>query len=510
MKHRSWRGALGFAPIFVVVVVIGYLGWPAGVLDLVSTWGTGLARKPERAVHTATTSEFVATERAPQGTLAEMWIEASDEHDEARQLERLSRLVRLAQISEVRRLLGWVGFIRSSTLRLELRRRLLSRWVHADGTAAANYLRDIPELEERSTLIGCVLSEWAAIDPAAAVGWLAVTPAAEWLHDASVSLGKALARQPRDAVHTFIAEIPDEATRIAVCEAIVDQWGNVDPAAAAELVSRCNSGQMQSDLLGRVLSQWAQSDLPGAVRWLQQLSPGTAQDAALAHLRAIWSEVDPEGASRFAVGLSPPNEQFMVTLADQWAQRDPKAAAAWALQLPDSSSKNRALIALAAAWALQDPSASLRFALGLPAGDVKQDAIISVVSAWAAKSPALAADWVTSLPSDQHRAYAVETVFTSWIGIDPIAAVAWLQRLPHGADRDAALNGSAGSMLDTYPDLAVRLARGIGDEGMRFRQMARAIRAWLALDPETARAWIQGSDFPSEQKRRFLGTAPRG
>ena len=284
MKHRSWHGALVFAAIFVVVIVIGYRGWPAGVSDIVSTWGNGLARKPERAVQTTTNSEFVATERAPLRTLAEMWIEASEENNEARQLEKLSRLARLAQISEVRRLLDWVGFIRSSTLRLELRRRLLSRWAHADGTAAANYLRDIPELEERSTLIGFVLSEWAAIDPPAAVGWLAVTPAADWLHDASASLGRALARQPRDAVRTFIAEIPDEAMRAAVCEAIVDQWGSVDPAAAAELVSRCNAGQMQSDLLGRVLSQWAQSDLPGAVRWLQQLSPGTAQDAALAHL----------------------------------------------------------------------------------------------------------------------------------------------------------------------------------------------------------------------------------
>lgn len=108
------------------------------------------------------------------------------------------------------------------------------------------------------------------------------------------------------------------------------------------------------------------------------------------------------------------------------------------------------------------------------------------------------------LPAGRQREYAIENVFYQWAQSDPVSAVAWVGRLPAGGERDTALHAGAGSLVDTFPDLAAQWAAGIGNELLRNRQTERAARAWLAGDPKSARAWIEHSDLPVALKRQLL------
>src|SRR5258708_6144852 len=64
-----------------------------------------------------------------------------------------------------------------------------------------------------------------------------------------------------------------------------------------------------------------------------------------------------------------------------------------------------------------------------------------------------------------------------------------------------------GTLVESDPDMAVRLSEVIGNEGTRRYQMERAARRWLETDQIAARAWISGSSLPEEAKQRLLAQA---
>jgi hypothetical protein len=68
-------------------------------------------------------------------------------------------------------------------------------------------------------------------------------------------------------------------------------------------------------------------------------------------------------------------------------------------------------------------------------------AVFSVAREWSNRDPAAAADWAGTLGDQNMRNQALRQVSTSWFEREPDAAEAWVMGMSRGADRDAALNG---------------------------------------------------------------------
>lgn len=386
---------------------------------------------------------------------------------------------------------------------VESRRRRFTQWARSDAAAAMAAAQNLPEDERSTEIIAAILREWAARDPVQAFRWLATSPPGEWAAFA-VALADGLQHDEPESIADLLRLIPDEAGRRLLAANLVQRWAEGRPNFAADVALKLIDDSPQLDLLGEVLSAWSRRELARAVAWVKGLPPGASQARALVHLSYGWIEADPRAAAKYASELGPDNAQFLAVVACEWAHRDHAAAAQWAQNLPEGAMQDQALRSVATAWAAHDPRGAAEFVSRFPPGPSQQEAVISIVSVLAATDPSAAVEWVADFPSTGSRRYAFETVFYQWTQSDPVSAVAWLERLPPGSERDVAIHAGAGSLVDSFPDLALQLAMEITDGALRTRQTERAARAWLVAEPEAARAWIERSNLPIDLKTQLL------
>ena len=150
----------------------------------------------------------------------------------------------------------------------------------------------------------------------------------------------------------------------------------------------------------------------------------------------------PQTASRDIVPLeiekalqSPAGEErnkALILAAQAWAQKEPMAALAWALQL-----KNARPVTLAVAEECGKTN-------GKSAADfcVQKDQLPylhPVLGAWTRIDPVAAAAW--SMQAQRARYLSFYTVGGNWIKVDRTAATAWVVKLENVEDRHAALHG---------------------------------------------------------------------
>ncbi|MBI5769593.1 MAG: hypothetical protein HZA93_17590 [Verrucomicrobia bacterium] len=440
----------------------------------------------------------------PRG-VKDLWATALTKTKDERLRRELSQLIQRADLSDLPGVLEWIEQLAPSELRFELRKVLFVRWARADGASAMFHVQNQIETERGPDLMAFGLTEWAKVNPAAAVRWFADAAQKQVQAQMTVALSGALATQSPDLLLQLMPAVMEEPVRTELCAAIVQSWKDNNPAGAADLILSMTSGPAQADLLAQLIPHWGEKDRRGALQWVQEMTAGALQNTALTHLSYDWVRSAPEEAAQYARTLPTGTDQFLITVTSQWGRLEPEAAVRWAQQLQDSDLKEKVLASLLAGWAQENPEAAANFVkkLAIGAGG-RESAAISVVTAWAAKDPAAAAEWATSFPAGPQRDYAIENVFYQWALVDSVAAVSRLGRLPSSGERDTALYATAGSLVDTFPDLAVQWAAGVGNEPLRNRQTERAARAWLAVDPKAARAWIELSDLPVALKRQLL------
>jgi hypothetical protein len=218
--------------------------------------------------------------------------------------------------------------------------------------------------------------------------------------------------------------------------------------------------------------------LEGAIAWLKTLPPGRGQDRVLVSLGGEWGDLDPEGALACAQSLpsSVPVRGFVESVVRSWVQNDPAAAADWALAIPDAVQRKDLLVNFVIkSWAGTAPEAAANYAAALPAGDVQTAAVLKIVGESAFWNGADLAAWVGSFPPGNLRNQCVELDVNQGAYRDPAAVVAMLN----------ACND---------PQLMQKYGEQIGS-------------AWLNLDPNSAKAWVQNSTLNDDVKQRLLSPA---
>lgn len=462
----------------------------------VSERGVGSAGRNAEVVPRVT---MLATlDGAEDAKLSELWRLAAEPLG-ARRAVLLSQLAQRASEADMQAMLAWVARLEGSDLRHDFHRVLLGEWARSDGEAAMRYFRTLPQPDRSAALLSAVAGAWAQKQPHAAVSWL--TAEALWAESGELEavIGRAVASWPLATIVELAQYVQVGDPRHSLVRAAVQELTARDPASAADLA------MTEVDLLGEVLPQWARVAPRAAVDWTRNLASGPERLAALVHVSHAWLQLDLPGAAAYAQTLPSGHEGFVAIVGGEWARRDPEAAAEWVLQLQDETARTRAIASVASAWTRDDPVGAAAFAAEL-LGGVRDTAIASIVSEWGRQDAPAAAQWVEMFPRGAVRQAAIQKIADAWIHTDPTNAVAWVQRLPSGADRDAALHAASGSLMVLHPDLAAIVAQSIGETSLRGRQIERAARAWLAVDPPAATRWITGAGLPPVLTRRLLSS----
>jgi hypothetical protein len=194
-----------------------------------------------------------------------------------------------------------------------------------------------------------------------------------------------------------------------------------DPDAAAAYVERVPRSA-RNDWVAAVTAAYTSTDPQRGLAFLERFRGDPAFDGAAVVVAQQLAASDPPAAARLLgsvrnrgpVGFGPE-----VTIAGQWSQRDPVAAANWALDLPPQP-RNIALSIATSAWAQRDPAAVQRWALALPHGEQRDAALTAAVRARGAT--ALDSTLLNAFSDERLRDSAVMTTIMMTASTDPAEA----------------------------------------------------------------------------------------
>jgi hypothetical protein len=209
-------------------------------------------------------------------------------------------------------------------------------------------------------------------------------------------------------------------------------------------------GPMKKAALEKILKRWGQLDGPGATAYAAQVYSETGNASLLREALAGWGEKDPQGAisQLGSLGLSDGLQgDIRRDLLEQWADLNPAAAAAYAVQNRNPDSWRGLVGTVADEWSKRDPMAAANWAASLDSGRDKRGAIYSAISNWADADPNGAAAYVSSQPAGESRDMMAGTLARQIGQDDPASGLKWAAMVADPATQERA---AAGALIDLY------------------------------------------------------------
>jgi hypothetical protein len=332
--------------------------------------------------------------------------------------------LRLASEADPRYALA-VGERQAGTLALWIRATALEALAAEDADAALDYLDGIEAGDLRDRLLASAAAGFARKDPNAAIAWLATLDDADGSAFYPVIDAVALVDLPRaielDAraieldyggldygditwLTNGLEARPQNPARIADILASMGAkgllgealawWGQTDAYGAIawiqsqETISALVIGRVAGTLAERdfrnamalgdqfspaVRAAWVEAvigsaaafDLPGAVEALEPYRGDAAFEDVLWRIVTTANRTTGPSSAAAIAGASPPPAWVANSIANDWSELDPRAAASWALSLEDETARASALRSALVSWFRRDPEAAGNFVRGI-------------------------------------------------------------------------------------------------------------------------------------------------
>lgn len=391
-----------------------------------------------------------------------------------------------------------------------------------DDTPSSLAVTFSPGLDERSTLsesaslshndprlslrqLGILASRAALEDPASAVRRASEIPGHE---NREVYLGEVLrvwGEQDGVAAATFVRENFQGRDLSDALYFVADGWAEVDPAGAATWFLAETEGSIQDDALWEALESWGRKDPRTAFDWALQLDE-FARPNALQALAEGWGAIDPAAAIDAGMEMRQTDEgqEFLISTAMQWVDRDPAAATAWATGLENERLRASVLYEISDLWARSDPARAAAWTATLADQGAREVAEAGLAKGWSLHDPASAADWAlrTIRPEDRLDEI-VGDIFFNWTNADARGASRWLDAGEAGPARDRVLQAYSSLLTDQDPEAAVAWASRISDGTAREQHLRLLLDELVAKYGDWARRQIGTYDLPENLKREF-------
>jgi hypothetical protein len=142
---------------------------------------------------------------------------------------------------------------------------------------------------------------------------------------------------------TYVSQMPEGDERNDALQAVCFGLAQKDPAHAVEVAQAL---QQPEAVMEDIVQQWATTDLRSALVWVNNQPAGDQRDQLIARTTFILSQTDPSDAASLVMEeISPGSTQdeAIMTVVNQWANKDLKTAASWVQTFPDSPLRERAL-----------------------------------------------------------------------------------------------------------------------------------------------------------------------
>lgn len=198
-----------------------------------------------------------------------------------------------------------------------------------------------------------------------------------------------------------------------IAKRMLRRLAELDPAAAAAIAESLAGGDDREAVMRDVATVWADKDFASAVAWVrgwpddERRAEGLIGVGYEAARQDAWTSLDlmadlPAGEAR---------DELIRHAAAQCSTGDPAAMAQWARELSDPSLRERVIGTVAVEWSNQDPGAAASFALKeLPSGRILEDTVVGIVQRWVQVEPAAARSWVERFPPGTLRDTAMQQV----------------------------------------------------------------------------------------------------
>ena len=231
-----------------------------------------------------------------------------------RQRDRaLEDVLAKASLEEVKKALEWANALPDGPMKKAALEKILKRWGELDGPGATAYALQTYQETGNANLLREAMAGWASKDAQAALNQLA-----------SLGLSDGLMGDIRGDM--------------------LEQWADLNPAAAAAYASANRNPDSWRGLVGTVADEWSKRDPQAAASWAASLDAGRDKRGAIYTAISNWADADLNGAAAY-VSAQPPGESrdtMAGTLARHIGQDDAAAGLKWAAMVADPASQERA------------------------------------------------------------------------------------------------------------------------------------------------------------------------
>jgi hypothetical protein len=202
------------------------------------------------------------------------------------------------------------------------------------------------------------------------------------------------ARDPESALAAALKETREDA-RSDLLQAVLRGWAANDVEAAGDWARSqqfIDRGLAMAAVFNGAVAQPAE-----AIRYATMISgeePDRARDYGMYLIFGLGQAGLHEKAASFASGTDPALAGEWVNAAyNQWAKKDPERALASAVKTP-AATKTAAFYATIAGWAQTNPRALVAHAVNFPKGAERNYSLTVALRAWISRDPGAAGDWI--------------------------------------------------------------------------------------------------------------------
>jgi hypothetical protein len=230
------------------------------------------------------------------------------------------------------------------------------------------------------------LKQWAGLDRQSAAQWMATGAGANefqaglitygWLQEDKVGMHAYLDGLPAGA---WRENVLNTAANNALTAG--------DGLEAIEMARKMSPGEQQDTMLKQAAEAWAKSDPQAAASWANGVTDPQLRGQINESIAAGLASVDPAKAADLVTKSMAAGEQMTTAIQDvasTWGAKDPAAAASWVANLPEGQTRGTALQTVLLNWGLNDLAATRTWVDSLQPGMVREDAEAALAKAGAA------------------------------------------------------------------------------------------------------------------------------
>ena len=226
--------------------------------------------------------------------------------------------------------------------------------------------------------------------------------------------------------------------------------------------------------------------------------PGSpARNAALAAMLEKLATAKPDQAMKLAAAESnlKLHESLLQAALHGWARTAPSNAANWALALPDSDDRERALSTVFAGAIATNPDATVELGKSFIQPLMSQDPAEAaqygnrMIDALCDAGNFEAAAKMAGSDQDSSSRWMAEA-YSKWAEFQPEQAAQAAAALSDPVLRSQALHGIVGGWAEANPEALVQFVTQLPPDSENESLMSQSLQRWAKIDPDAASAWI--------------------